>query len=170
MGPIAILVRDDPWLTMLPEGRLIAFRQRRERLYGNRPRDIAPEAVAAQTDPPRQLPPMKEPWFQIIEMGHENIMLADIVKACARRYKVTISDLLSVRRDGRIVRARQVAFWLTKFFTSRSMPDIGRRIGGRDHTTVLYAVAKISRLRKTDTCLEMDLRTIAASLGGHLGR
>lgn len=167
MEAIASLLQDDPWLTMLPEGRLIAFRKRRERLFGM-PRDVAPEAVPAQTDPPRQLPPMKEPWFEITEIGHGPVMLADIVKACARRYRVMISDILSARRNARIVKARQIAFFLAKRLTQRSLPDIGRRIGGRDHTTVLYAVAKIERLRQSDTCLEMDLRVIAYSVGGSL--
>lgn len=170
MGPIAILVRDDPWLTMLPEGRLIAFRERRERLYGNRPRDITPEAVAAQTDPPRQLPPMKEPWFRIVDVTPHRIRVVDIIEACALRYKVLVGDIISARRKAEVVRPRQVACFLARHLTLRSLPEIGRRMGDRDHTTMIASIRKIERLRQTDTCLEMDLRVIAAAVGGHLGR
>jgi len=112
---------------------------------------------------------MKEPWFHIVD-SHGPLMLTDIVRACSKRYRVSLQDILSQRRNARVVRARQVAFYLAKRLTSRSLPDIGRRIGGRDHTTVLYAVGKIERIRQIDTCLEMDLRVITSAVGGYLDR
>jgi chromosomal replication initiator protein len=60
--------------------------------------------------------------------------------------------------------------YLGKLFTARSYPDIARRLGSRDHTTILYGAKKIARLREIDTGLEMDLRMIAASLGASLDR
>jgi len=64
----------------------------------------------------------------------------------ARQYNVSRSDLLSSRRTANVVRPRQVAMYLAKTLTLRSLPEIGRRFGGRDHTTVLHAVRKIEGL------------------------
>ena len=64
----------------------------------------------------------------------------------ARQYNVSRSDLLSSRRTANVVRPRQVAMYLAKTLTLRSLPEIGRRFGGRDHTTVLHAVRKIEAL------------------------
>ena len=59
-------------------------------------------------------------------------------------YQIRIVDLKSVRRTREIVRPRQEAMWLSKLFTTQSLPEIGRRFGGRDHTTVLHAVRTIA--------------------------
>ena len=68
----------------------------------------------------------------------------------ARQYNVSRSDLLSSRRTANVVRPRQVAMYLAKTLTLRSLPEIGRRFGGRDHTTVLHAVRKIEALVAKD--------------------
>jgi len=77
----------------------------------------------------------------------------------ARQYNVSRADLLSSRRTANVVRPRQIAMYLAKTLTLRSLPEIGRRFGGRDHTTVLHAVRKIEGLVDTDTALaeEIDL-------------
>jgi hypothetical protein len=78
---------------------------------------------------------------------------------------VTMKDLYSARRLARVVLPRQIAMYLSKTMTVRSLPDIGRRFGGRDHTTVLHAVNKIARLIQTDAELAATVeklrRTIA---------
>lgn len=66
------------------------------------------------------------------------------------RYKVKLSELCSPRRDMRVVTARHIAIYLCKIITDRSLPGIGRRFGGRDHTTVLHAVGKIAKLVEND--------------------
>lgn len=74
-------------------------------------------------------------------------ILDDILRAVAYRHRVSTADILSADRSRRVTRARQLAMYIAHKISGRSMPEIGRRFGCRDHTTVLYAVRKIeSRL------------------------
>jgi chromosomal replication initiator protein len=75
-------------------------------------------------------------------------------------------DLLSERRTRAIARPRQAAMYLAKTLTTRSYPDIGRRFGGRDHTTVLHAVRTIERLMGEDAALARDVETLTRKLRG----
>jgi chromosomal replication initiation ATPase DnaA len=72
--------------------------------------------------------------------------IADIIRASAKFYGFTLPEMLSVRKNQKLVRARHVAMYLCRKLTSHSLPHIGRRFGGRDHTTVMYGLAKISAL------------------------
>ena len=85
--------------------------------------------------------------------------IEEIQKLVASHYNVTRADILSSRRTANVVRPRQIAMYLAKVLTPRSLPEIGRRFGGRDHTTVLHAVRKIEALAKADGKLneEVDL-------------
>jgi hypothetical protein len=74
------------------------------------------------------------------------VSIAEIINIVAEVYGITKNDILSARRTAKIVRPRQEAMWLAKEFTLFSYPEIGRRFEGRDHTTVLHAVRKISGL------------------------
>jgi len=76
----------------------------------------------------------------------KRVRIEDIQRIVARHYNVSRSDLLSSRRTANVVRPRQIAMYLAKTLTLRSLPEIGRRFGGRDHTTVLHAVRKIEGL------------------------
>ncbi|MGA0533938.1 chromosomal replication initiator protein DnaA [Hansschlegelia sp. KR7-227] len=89
----------------------------------------------------------------------KRVKVEDIQRIVARHYQVSRADVLSSRRTQTVVRPRQVAMYLAKQLTLRSLPEIGRRFGGRDHTTVLHAVRKIDLLVKTDHGLaaEVDL-------------
>ncbi|MCY1364946.1 Chromosomal replication initiator protein DnaA [compost metagenome] len=78
----------------------------------------------------------------------------------ARHYNVSKQDLLSNRRTRTIVKPRQVAMYLAKMLTPRSLPEIGRRFGGRDHTTVLHAVRKIEDLVGADGKLAQELELL----------
>ena len=75
----------------------------------------------------------------------------------ATHYNVGKVDLLSARRTAMVVRPRQVAMYLSKILTLRSLPEIGRRFGGRDHTTVLHAVRKIDGLVNKDSTLSEEI-------------
>ncbi len=92
-------------------------------------------------------------------MEPKRVKIEDIQRVVARQYNVSRSDLLSSRRTANVVRPRQVAMYLAKTLTLRSLPEIGRRFGGRDHTTVLHAVRKIEALVAKDIALsdEVDL-------------
>ena len=79
--------------------------------------------------------------------GEKRITVDDIQKATSEHFGLKQADLISERRTRSVARPRQAAMWLAKQLTTRSLPDIGRRFGGRDHTTVLHAVRRIETLR-----------------------
>ncbi|HEY8382289.1 MAG TPA: chromosomal replication initiator protein DnaA [Microvirga sp.] len=89
----------------------------------------------------------------------KRVKIEDIQKLVASRYNVSRSDILSERRTAAVVRPRQIAMYLSKVLTLRSLPEIGRRFGGRDHTTVLHAVRKIEKAIGEDNalCDEVEL-------------
>lgn len=92
--------------------------------------------------------------------GEKRIRIEDILKFVSRHYNVSRTDILSARRTRTIVRPRQIAMYLAKTMTPRSLPEIGRRFGGRDHTTVLHAVRKIEAERGNDPKLADELDVI----------
>ena len=92
--------------------------------------------------------------------SERRVRIEDIMKFVSRHYNVTRTDLLSARRTRTIVRPRQIAMYLAKTMTPRSLPEIGRRFGGRDHTTVLHAVRKIEGERAKDEKLSEELDLI----------
>ena len=98
--------------------------------------------------------------------GERRVTVDDIQKATAEHFGLKQADLISERRNRAIARPRQAAMWLAKQLTTRSLPDIGRRFGGRDHTTVLHAVRRIDELRAGDTQLARDLETLTRKLRG----
>lgn len=85
------------------------------------------------------------------------IKIEDILKVVGRHYNVARTDLLSPRRARTVVVPRQIGMYLAKKLTARSLPEIGRRFGGRDHSTVLHAVRKIEDLVKTDDRLAREV-------------
>ncbi|MBS0528648.1 MAG: chromosomal replication initiator protein DnaA [Proteobacteria bacterium] len=94
----------------------------------------------------------------------KRIKIEDIQRVVARQYNVSRSDLLSSRRTANVVRPRQVAMYLAKTLTLRSLPEIGRRFGGRDHTTVLHAVRKIEALVSKDATLSDEVELLKRQL------
>jgi chromosomal replication initiator protein len=87
-----------------------------------------------------------------------------IQKKICEHYAVKIADLHGARRNRQIVRPRQIAMYLCKKLTTRSLPDIGRTFGGRDHTTVLHAVRQVEELIKSDAQIAEDIDTLRRSL------
>jgi len=94
----------------------------------------------------------------------KRVKIEDIQRVVARQYNVSRSDLLSSRRTANVVRPRQVAMYLAKTLTLRSLPEIGRRFGGRDHTTVLHAVRKIEALVGSDAALAEEVEILKRQL------
>jgi chromosomal replication initiator protein len=80
----------------------------------------------------------------------KRVKIDDIQKLVAGHYNISRADILSSRRTANVVRPRQIAMYLSKMLTLRSLPEIGRRFGGRDHTTVLHAVRKVEELSAKD--------------------
>jgi chromosomal replication initiator protein len=94
----------------------------------------------------------------------KRVKIEDIQKLVASHYSVTRADILSSRRTATVVKPRQVAMYLAKALTLRSLPEIGRRFGGRDHTTVLHAVRKIEGLSASDSTLREELELLKRML------
>lgn len=88
------------------------------------------------------------------------IRIEDIQKTVAHHYNVARSELLSNRRTRSVVRPRQIAMFLSKTMTPRSLPEIGRRFGGKDHTTVLHAVRKVESMIKDDPKLAKEIELL----------
>jgi chromosomal replication initiator protein len=94
----------------------------------------------------------------------KRVRIEDIQRVVARQYNVSRADLLSSRRTANVVRPRQVAMYLAKVLTLRSLPEIGRRFGGRDHTTVLHAVRKIENLAGNDSAFAEEIESLKRQL------
>jgi chromosomal replication initiator protein len=92
------------------------------------------------------------------------IAIATIQERTAAHFHIRESEMRSARRGREVARPRQVAMYLSKHLTPKSLPDIGRRFGNRDHTTVIHAVRTIDRLRSTDPELDADVRIIERQL------
>ena len=103
----------------------------------------------------RDLVRMREP---------KRVKIEDIQKLVATHYNVSRADILSSRRTANVVRPRQIAMYLSKVLTLRSLPEIGRRFGGRDHTTVLHAVRKIEGLTGSDRTLSEEVELLKRML------
>ncbi len=97
--------------------------------------------------------------------GERRITIEEIQRKTAEYYKLDLKELHSARRARRVARPRQVAMYLARELTSRSLPDIGRRFGGRDHTTVLHACRRIESLCKTDPVFQQEVDFLRKVLG-----
>ena len=94
----------------------------------------------------------------------KKVKIEDIQKLVATHFNVSRADILSSRRSASVVKPRQIAMYLAKILTLRSLPEIGRRFGGRDHTTVLHAVRKIEGAVEADTGLREDVELLKRML------
>jgi chromosomal replication initiator protein len=100
----------------------------------------------------------------IPRLGNNNPRVAEIQRAVARRFDTPFREMFSPRRGRDVARPRQVAMYLCRELTARSMPEIGRMFGGRDHTTVLHAIRRITLLRQIDPELDADVRALEREL------
>ncbi|MDT8263009.1 helix-turn-helix domain-containing protein, partial [Roseomonas sp. DSM 102946] len=87
-----------------------------------------------------------------------------IQKRVAEHYNMRLADMSSARRARNVARPRQVAMYLAKQLTSRSLPEIGRKFGNRDHTTVMHAVAKVQELMQQDAGFAEDVELLRRML------
>ncbi len=96
----------------------------------------------------------------LIRANTRKVTVEEIQRKVAEHFSVKVADLLSPRRARSVTRPRQIAMYLSKQLTQRSLPDIGRRFGNRDHTTVMHAVRKIEELRRTDPSIDQAVETL----------
>jgi len=86
----------------------------------------------------------------LLRANDRRVTIEEIQKRVAEHFNIRVADMHSARRARAVARPRQVAMYLAKQLTQRSLPEIGRKFGGRDHTTVMHAVKKVEELRQTD--------------------
>src|SRR3546814_3415894 len=96
----------------------------------------------------------REVLADVLRANDRKITIDEIQRRVAEHFRIKPADMVSARRAREVARPRQVAMYLAKRLTPRSLPEIGRRFGGRDHTTVMHAVKRIEELRVEDTELE----------------
>ena len=102
----------------------------------------------------------------LLSIQNRQISVENIQKTVADYYKIKVADMYSKKRPASIARPRQIAMYLAKELTHKSLPEIGELFGGRDHTTVLHAVRKISAERQTVTELNQQLHVLEQTLKG----
>jgi len=108
----------------------------------------------------------REVLADIIRVSEKKVTIEEIIRRTADHYNLRINDILSARRSRNVARPRQVAMFLSKQLTSKSLPEIGRRFGGRDHTTVIHAVKKVTELIASDPSIEEDVEMLRRALEG----
>ena len=106
---------------------------------------------------PITLETTQEVLQDLLRANDRHITIEEIQKKVAEHYNIRLSDMYSARRARSVARPRQIAMSLAKQLTSRSLPEIGRKFGGRDHTTVMHAVRKVEQLCETDASFAEDV-------------
>ncbi|MBB5685177.1 chromosomal replication initiator protein DnaA [Sphingobium boeckii] len=102
----------------------------------------------------------------LLQASQRKVTIDEIQKRVCDHFDIRQNDLVSARRARAIARPRQIAMYLAKRLTPRSLPEIGRKFGGRDHTTVIHAVRQIEKLRASDTEIDGDVRALIRTLEG----
>ena len=114
-------------------------------------------AYAGLVNQPVTLDFTRETLADLLRAHEKKLTIDEIQRKVADYYRLKLTDLLSARRACEVARPRQVAMYLAKKLTPRSLPEIGRRFGGRDHTTVMHAVKRIDELRASDREIDADV-------------
>lgn len=100
----------------------------------------------------------------LLRVSDRKVMIEDIQKKVAEHFGIKVSDMNSVRRSRNIARPRQVAMFLAKRLTTKSLPEIGRKFGGKDHTTVIHAVRKIEEICTSDRSFAEEVELLSRLL------
>lgn len=108
----------------------------------------------------------QEVLHDILRANDRRVTIEEIQKRVAEHYNIRLGEMYSARRSRAIARPRQVAMYLSKQLTARSLPEIGRKFGGRDHTTVMHAVRKIDELCALDSAFSEDVELLRRMLEG----
>ncbi len=121
-------------------------------------------AVASLVGRPIDMELTQDSLADVLRVSERKITIEEIQRKVSEHYHIRLSDLLGPKRVRNYARPRQVAMYLSKQLTSRSLPDIGRRFGGRDHTTVMHGVRRIEELKSSDPQISEDLEILRRSL------
>ena len=109
----------------------------------------------------------RELLADLLRASSRRITVDEIQKQVASHFHIRVADMFSARRSRQIARPRQIAMYLAKNLTSLSYPEIGRRFGNRDHTTIMHAVRKVEELMVSDTELSDDVSLLKSVLSDH---
>ena len=109
---------------------------------------------------------VEEVLANVLRANQRRISIDEIQTQVAEHYRIRKAEMTSARRAREVARPRQVAMYLSKQLTPKSLPDIGRRFGGRDHTTVIHAVKQIEKLRASDPEIDAAVRLLTRQLEG----
>ncbi len=102
----------------------------------------------------------------LLRSHDRRITIDEIQRKTAEHFNLRLTDMHSARRARNVARPRQIAMYLAKQLTARSLPEIGRKFGGRDHTTVMHAVRKVEELMTEDSQIAQDVDVIRRALTG----
>jgi chromosomal replication initiator protein len=125
--------------------------------------------IVAHADVAKQeitLESTQEVLQDLLRAHDRRITIDEIQRKVAEHYNLRMTDMHSARRARNVARPRQVAMFLAKQLTARSLPEIGRKFGGRDHTTVMHAVRKVEELMNDDAQIAQDVDVIRRALTG----
>jgi chromosomal replication initiator protein len=106
----------------------------------------------------------QEVLHDLLRSNERRVTIDEIQRKVAEHFNIRLGEMTSDRRARAVARPRQVAMYLAKQLTTRSLPEIGRKFGGRDHTTVMHAVRKIEELKGTDPALAEDVELLRRML------
>ncbi|MCI0756519.1 chromosomal replication initiator protein DnaA [Teichococcus vastitatis] len=113
---------------------------------------------------PITLESAQEVLHDILRAHDRRVTIEEIQRKVAEHYNIRLTDMSSARRARNVARPRQVAMYLAKQLTSRSLPEIGRRFGNRDHTTVMHAVSRVAELMQSDGAFAEDVELLRRML------
>jgi chromosomal replication initiator protein len=108
----------------------------------------------------------QEVMHDLLRAHDRRVTIEEIQKRVAEHFNIRVADMHSARRSRTVARPRQIAMYLSKQLTARSLPEIGRKFGGRDHTTVMHAVKKVEELRQADASFAEDVDLLRRMLEG----
>ena len=106
----------------------------------------------------------QEVLHDLLRANDRRVTIEEIQKRVAEHFNIRIADMHSARRSRAVARPRQVAMYLSKQLTARSLPEIGRKFGGRDHTTVMHAIRKVDELSQADVSFAEDVELLRRML------
>lgn len=123
-------------------------------------------AFASIVERPATIEMAQQQLADLLRHSDRKVSVEEIQKKVAEHYNLRVSDMHSPRRSRAVARPRQVAMYLAKQLTQKSLPDIGQKFGGRDHTTVMHAVKRVAELRSIDSAFDDDVERLRRMLEG----
>jgi chromosomal replication initiator protein len=121
-------------------------------------------AFASLVGKPINMDLVQDSLADVLRASERKISIDEIQRRVAEHYNIRLSDMIGPKRVRTFARPRQIAMYLCKQLTSRSLPEIGRRFGGRDHTTVMHGVRRIEELRLQDGQIDEDVEMLRRAL------